>query len=95
MAAGARFTVRGACRECMGLGWFPANRLSEIQRCDNCKVFESDDAAHAHALELAASVLARLRRGRGKRYECIVEAVGIAAWEKAGRPDDFFEEPGL
>lgn len=85
------FTVQGACTECMGLGWFPANELSEIQRCDNCKVFESDDAAHAHALELAADALTRPRRRSGKRYSCIIEAVRIAAWEKAGRPGESFE----
>jgi hypothetical protein len=85
------FTVQGACTECMGLGWFPANELSEIQRCDNCKVFESDEDAHAHALELAADALTRPRRRSGKRYDCIIEAVRIAAWEKAGRPDGSFE----
>ena len=78
------FTVQGACAECMGLGWFPANHLSEIQRCDNCAVFESDDAAHAHALALAANVLSGPRRRLGKRMACIVEAVRVAAWEKAG-----------
>jgi hypothetical protein len=74
----------------MGLGWFPANGLSEIQRCDNCAVFTSDDAAHAHALELAANALTKPRRRSGKRYDCIIEAVRIAAWEKAGRPDELF-----
>ncbi len=72
----------------MGLGWFPANRYTEIQRCDNCAAFESDDAAHAHALELAASLLSKSRRRSGMRYACIIEAVRIAAWEKAGRPDE-------
>lgn len=85
------FTVKGACTECMGLGWFPANELSEIQRCDNCKVFESDDDAHAHALELAADALTHPRRRSGKRFDCVIEAVRIAAWEKAGRPGESFE----
>jgi hypothetical protein len=89
------FTVQGACTECLGLGWFPANNLCEIQRCDNCKVFESDDAAHAHALELAADALTRPRRRSGKRYFCVIEAVRIAAWEKAGRPDGSFESCDL
>lgn len=79
----------------MGLGWFPANRLTEIQRCDNCAMFESDAAAHSHALELAANLLAKLRRRAGKRYECVVEAVRIAAWEKAGCPDESFEPVGV
>lgn len=69
------------------MGWFPANHDSEIQRCDQCKVFESDDAAHAHALEHAADALATPRRRSGKRMANVVEAVRIAAWEKAGRPD--------
>lgn len=87
------FTIHGACTECMGMGWFPANRLSEIQRCDNCAIFESDDAAHAHALALAANVLVEPRRRSGKRYACVIEAVRIAAWEKADRPDDSLAEP--
>lgn len=86
-ARGRALTVRGACSECLGLGWFPANHDSEIQRCDQCKVFASDGAAHAHALELAADALARPRRRSGERMALVLEAVRIAAWEKAGRPD--------
>jgi hypothetical protein len=72
----------------MGLGWFPANHHCEIQRCDNCAVFATDDAAHAHALELAVNELNKSRRRSDMRYSCIIEAVRIAAWEKAGRPDE-------
>lgn len=83
----AEFTVEGACLECLRLGWFPANHATEIQRCDNCAVFESDAEAHAYALELAAAALAKGRRRWGKRYVCVIEAVRIAAWEKQGKPD--------
>lgn len=82
------FTVRGACEECLYVGWFPANDCSEIQRCDECKVFESDEAAHAHALELAAAALEDPRPRTGDRFAFVLEAVRIAAWEKVGRPDE-------
>lgn len=50
----------------------------ELQRCDSCTVFESDDAAHALALELATGALATLRRSAGERRGFVLEAVRIS-----------------
>ena len=83
----AEFTVEGACTECHSLGWLPFNDDSEIQRCDTCSVFDSDDDAHAYALELAATALKSPRPRSGKRFACVLEALGIAAWEKRGKPE--------
>jgi len=80
------FTVKGACPECMHMGWFiahPDTRPQEVQRCDNCAVFEDDDQALGYALELVVQVLAgKPRRRTGKRYKAIIEAVRIVAWRK-------------
>lgn len=64
----AEFTVAGACSECHRLGWLPFNHGTEIQRCDNCKVFADDDAAMAHAIGLAVGALKRPKRRSGKRF---------------------------
>lgn len=80
------FTVKGACNECHYLGWLPFNEDSEIQRCDNCSVFDDDDQAFAYALDLAATALKNPRPRIGKRFACVLEALGIAAWEKRGKP---------
>ncbi len=81
------FTVEGACIECMHLGWFPFNDDSEVQRCDVCRVFATDDEAFARALQCAVEALKKPRRRSGKRFHHIVEAIEIAAWQVNKSPD--------
>lgn len=84
----AEFTVEGACSECLRLGWFPSSsdeHGENVERCDNCRVFSSDDEAQAHALKLAASALRNPRPRRGKRFEMVVEAVQLAADRARGK----------
>lgn len=79
------FTIEGACTECMRMGWAVFNDDKEVQRCDNCAVFPSDDAALAHAVRLGAQVLKEMaskdspRRRTGRRFKEILLAVEIAA----------------
>lgn len=86
------FTVPGACDECLRMGWATFNENSEVQRCDTCAVFDSDDEALAHALRLAAKALCGRRPKGGAaegfeymlRFKEVVKAVEYAAdkaWE--------------
>lgn len=85
----AEFTVEGACSECDHLGWAPFNGDVEIQRCDNCSVFEDDDEAHAYAIELAIAALKNPRQRTGKRFEAVLVSLQIAAdAERGEEPED-------
>lgn len=78
------FTIEGACTECMRMGWAVFND-KEVQRCDNCAVFPTDEAALAHAVRLGAQVLREVasqdspRRRTGRRFKEILLAMEIAA----------------
>lgn len=85
------FTVEGACDECHNLGWLPFNHDEEIQRCDACSVFESDDEAHAHAIDLAIAALKDPRPRSGERFECVLVALEILADEKRADNEEEYD----
>lgn len=47
MTCAVRLIRRRCCKECLGWSVFDA---AEIQRCDECDLFESDGQAVAHVL---------------------------------------------
>ena len=81
-AGNQEFTVEGACFECMHMGWFVSDSDKygeQIERCDVCQVFSSDDAARAHAIHLAAQTLKSPRRRTGKRFKMLLWGLEVTA----------------
>jgi hypothetical protein len=93
----AEFTVQGACFECMYLGWFPSESDKyglQVERCDCCSVFASDDEAQSQVLRLAAQALKSPRRRTGKRFKMLRECLEVMAdqaappfWNEKPSPD--------
>jgi hypothetical protein len=69
----------GACDTCEEQGWFPVRGGADVERCDECQVYESDDAALAAAVESAIAALKDPRPRAGVRFEKLLEALAVAA----------------
>lgn len=53
------------CEACSGYGFLHAyntdERKQEVQRCDSCEIFENDDDALQYVVDLARTVIAKVR----------------------------------
>lgn len=69
----------GACHTCEEQGFLVMNGGADVERCDECKVYESDAAALAAAVESAIAALRDPRPRAGVRFEKLLEALEVAA----------------
>lgn len=69
----------GACHGCEEQGFIIVDGGADIERCDNCMAFDSDDAALAAAVESAVELLKDPRPRAGVRFDKLLEALAVAA----------------
>jgi hypothetical protein len=71
--------TNGACFDCEHQGWFPVEGGADVERCDTCQIFVSDDAALAAAVESAIEALKSPQPRAGIRFDKLIEALAVAA----------------
>lgn len=68
-----------ACFDCEHQGFIVIDGGADVERCDACLLYPSDDEALASAVETAAELLKTHAPHAGTRFDKLLEALHVAA----------------